>query len=418
MERVGERKLGWVMLGVILLVCAVLGLVSVFGCDESTPSGSRTIYSSRSYKGHESDADINAFVRAYPSARGTRLDDCQTCHQGGSVINNKGKTEVVTACNYCHYILHPPTGYSSLPTTYQQTLNSYGVAFNIAGRSRAGTLSIGDRDSDGDGYSNSDEINDLRFPGSAASHPGLPQCSFVALTLDQVKLLDGHTQFGLANTSRQQFDFYATYKGVKIKDLLDSISPNVLVGASSIDVISPDGFAMSFSLAEVTNQFPPHRFYSGFGVADLGAACSFVEYPDNTYGYGYGDTITDEQWHILAYEREGQPLQMSYLDAVSGKIGGEGPFRNVIPPGITNGDSINPTWNEPDRGQNWDTTGCTLLPWNYVSKKDHNAGRMAKGVVIIRVRPIPAGCEEYDTSNGWSLIQQKKVVIFGHGIGP
>jgi hypothetical protein len=39
---------------------------------------------SRAYAGHESDRDIQNFVRQYPKAIGTRLDDCQTCHRSGT----------------------------------------------------------------------------------------------------------------------------------------------------------------------------------------------------------------------------------------------------------------------------------------------------------------------------------------------
>ncbi len=116
-----------------------------------------------------------------------------------------------------------------------------------------------------------------------------------------------------------------------------------------------------------------------------------------TYGLGFGEEIPDDQWHILAFEREGLPLEPCFLDPVSGKINGEGPLRNIIPPG-----SSGPALNTPDRGRNADTSGCKMREWDYDPAKDHNAGRMAKGAVILRIQPMPEGCEEFDLINGGS----------------
>ena len=73
--------------------------------------------------------------------------------------------------------------------------------------------------------------------------------------------------------------------------------------------------------------------------------------------------------------------------------------------------------NRPDRGKNWDTSGCPADGWNYVSDKDHNAGRMVKGVVIIRINPMPDGCEEFDIINGgWAMIDEGSILIYGHNV--
>lgn len=176
--------------------------------------------------------------------------------------------------------------------------------------------------------------------------------------------------------------------------------------------MAPDGYARSFTVEQITQQYPAHRFFSGLGVADLDANCAFVEYPANTYSYANGDLILDEQWHILAYQREGQPLESSYLDPATARIIGEGPFRNIIPPGA--GDDA---LNQPDRGQNWDTNGCTLLEWNYQGDKNHNAGSMVKAMVILRVNPMPDGYEEFDIQNGgWAMVDAAQILIYGHGV--
>ncbi len=397
------------------LVAAVLISVLNMSCSDDSGTRPGNEVSSRSYQGHATDTDINNFIQVYPHAAGTRLDDCQTCHKGGDVTDDEQETVTANPCDYCHYIIHPPEGWTGLPASFGQTLNPYGTDYDNNGRSSRALFTISGLDSDGDGYINSDEIADLRYPGDQNSNPGLELCPVLKVTLDELKAMPTHTQFCLANTTKQQFDFYATYTGVKIKDILEAKGID-LTGATSIDILAPDGFARTFTIEQITDQYPDHRFYSGFGVEDLGTDCAFVEYPAETYGLGNGDWICQETgqelWHILAYEREGLPLESCYLDPVSGKINGEGPLRNIIPPGSADDDL-----NRPDRGKNQDTAGCTLSEWNFGNDNDHNAGSMVKGTVIIRINPMPTGCEEFDIINGgWAMIDEGSVLIYGHNV--
>ena len=318
-------------------------------------------------------------------------------------------------CDFCHYIIHPPDGWTELPTSFEETLNQYGADYADSGRSLQAIVSIAPLDSDEDSFSNQSEIEGLRYPGDAGSRPGQAYCAAIQVPLSQVRQMPSHTQFGLANTTKQQYDYYATYTGVKIADLLQALGID-LSGATSIDVMAPDGYAKTFTIEQITAQYPDHRFWTGFGADDLGADCAFVDYPNETYGLGHGDWIESntgyEQWHILAYERDGIALDNSYLDLVSGRIVGEGPFRNVIPPG-----SNNDEFNTPDRGKNQDNTGCTLPEWNYDEDKDHNAGGMVKGVVILRINPMPTTCEEFDIINGgWAFIDSQNILVYGHGV--
>jgi hypothetical protein len=398
----------------ISLGAVALALLANVHCSEDTVVNVPLVVSSRSYQGHASDADINNFVRTYPFTVGTRLDDCQTCHTGGTV--NDGEDDInANACDYCHYIIHPPVGWTGLPTSFEETLNPYGAAYNDAGRDAGAVTDIALLDSDGDGYDNADEIAEIRYPGFASSYPGLALCPMITVTLAEIQAMPAHTQFGLANTTKQQYDFYATYTGVKIKDLLEAKCVDI-TGATSIDILAPDGFAKTFTIEQITEQYPDHRFFSGFGAGDLGNDCAFVEYPTDTYGLAYGAWIGQElgheQWHILAYEREGQLLEESYLDLVEGRIAGEGPYRNIIPPGSDNDD-----YNTPDRGKGWDVSGCEQTEWNYDYLKDHNAGSMVKGAVIIRINPMPDGCEEFDIINGgWAMIDAGVILIYGHNV--
>jgi cytochrome c5 len=75
-------------------------------------------------------------IRAqYPAIAGTRLDSCNLCHSSGS------------------------------------SLNPYGQAYNNNGRNLAAFGLIETADSDGDSFSNIDEINALTFPGDGEDHP-------------------------------------------------------------------------------------------------------------------------------------------------------------------------------------------------------------------------------------------------------
>jgi hypothetical protein len=75
------------------------------------------------------------FETAYPSAKGSVIDSCALCH-------------------------------SSVPAT-----NAYGRAYAGAGNNYR---SIESADSDGDGFTNIEEINALTFPGDPASQPSTP----------------------------------------------------------------------------------------------------------------------------------------------------------------------------------------------------------------------------------------------------
>jgi hypothetical protein len=401
---------------ICLLVLAVFaGFLFTINCSEESTGPAGEIFSSRAYVGHASDADIDNFVKSYPYTVGTRLDDCQACHSGGVVTDVEMNTVEINPCDYCHLIQHPPQGWTGLPTSTDETLNPYGEDYNDAGRDREAIAEIASLDSDGDSYSNSDEIADLRYPGYENSYPGLELCPVLTVTLQEIKEMPQHTQFILANATKQQYDYYATFTGVKIVDLLESVGVD-LAGATSIDIMAPDGYAKTFTIEQITLQYPDHRFYPGLGAATLGTDCAFVDYPDETYGLSWGDSIGaklgQEFWHIIAYEKDGQPLEKSYLDPATGRIIGVGPFRNIIPPGSDNDD-----FNRPDRGKNQDNSGCTLTEWNFNYDVDHNAHNSVKATVIIRINPVDTDCEEFDLINGgWAMVDGNFIIIYGHGV--
>ena len=371
------------------------------------------VISSRSYQGHESDLDTNNFVNVYPAALGTRLDDCQTCHKGATFTYDDGgeiQETFKNACDFCHLIIHPSTDYlEPMPTTYEETLNPYGLDYLNAGRTRAALRSIAGEDSDGDGFSSRDEIADIKYPGDPDSKPGQQTAPMKVLTMAELQALPSHTEFLLCNTSKQENDNYAAYKGVTIRDLLqaagvDPASPEI----QGVTVIAPDGFMKDFDAGDITGPFPAGLWYPGLDTATLGAECGFVQYPDVVPdGLTDGGEIPGEQWLLLAYERDGLPMEPSSLDITSGKINGEGPLRVVVPqtePG------------SPDRGATYSPTTCGD-GFDYDDTKDHNAGDMVRGVVAIRINPLPAGTEDFDYQNGgWAFIDEESVLVYGHGI--
>jgi hypothetical protein len=83
--------------------------------------------------------DIASAEAKYPNIVNSRLDTCTLCHT------------------------------ASIPS-----LNSYGAAYLAAGRNPAALTAIENLDSDGDGWTNIQEIMALTFPGNAADHPSTP----------------------------------------------------------------------------------------------------------------------------------------------------------------------------------------------------------------------------------------------------
>jgi hypothetical protein len=90
--------------------------------------------------------DLASAVAKYPNISGTSLQDCALCHAG-----------------------NPPT---------PPDLNPYGAAYLANGRSTAAFGLIENIDSDGDGFTNGQEIKTyLTFPGNPASFPPSPKVS-------------------------------------------------------------------------------------------------------------------------------------------------------------------------------------------------------------------------------------------------
>lgn len=351
-----------------------------------------------SYRGHENDADIACFVRAYPDAAGTRLDDCVLCHTEGDAPDRRGRPMRVNACDYCHYVLQAGEPGSA-------TLNRFGRSWSERGRDERAFRAIEGEDSDGDGHANLAEIRAGCFPGREASRPDLPAAPTVVRTRDEIRSLASHEMFLLLNAHTQRTDEYVTYRGVRVIDLLRSagVDPEAIDG---ITVFAPDGYAKTFSREQVVGEYPAGVFRAGLDDAALGEAKGIVDYPARVRGPSLrdGETIPGRRFLLLAFERNFEPLAVSILDPVDRRIRGEGPYRIVRPPRAPS---------RPDRG-----TSLKLGDGrDFDESLDHNAGDCVRGVTVIRVDPTPPGYEEFDARNAsWRFLEQGKLVLYGAGI--
>lgn len=365
--------------------------------------------SSRAYVGHEKDTDMKTFIRRYHGAAGSRLDDCQTCHRGGA--RGTGAEREFSPCGYCHLLQYPNPRYATgVPKSAADTLNSYGRDYAAAGRSMEALAAIADRDSDGDGSANAAEIAALRYPGDPASRPGQLLAPAVVLSWDDLMKLPIHRQLMLMNVTKEPTDDYVNYAGVPVAAVLQAAGVD-LRGAEGITVFAPDGYSIDYSFDDVTRPYPEGYYYSGPRAIEDPERI-FVKYPPLLpAGVQDGRKIPSVPWLLLAYEREGTPLDGSYYEKGTGRLAGEGPFRLVKPQKDLLGDPSKP--GRPDRSLR---AKVFADGWDFNPAIDHNAGACVRGACVIRVNPMPSGFEEYDWKNGWPLIQMKQIAIFGRGV--
>jgi hypothetical protein len=402
-----ERKKMKHKLTLAVILILVVGFLAA-SCDKDNK---KNLLSSLSYKGHESDVDSNAFVTVYPSTLGTRLDDCQLCHRGGEISYQSGKQSTFNPCAYCHLIPYPDNSVvSGAPASYEDTLNPYGLDYKKAGRTMGALRKIAGLDSDNDSHTNKVEIDDLRYPGDPESKPGQPIAPIITLDLENITPMTVHEQFMLMNSHKQEFDFYATYKGVKVKDLLEAAGVD-LSNATSLTFIAPDGYTKDIELDNVNNQFPDGLYFANLDAAGFAdPEQGFVQYPPSDQmpaGLVDNGAIPGSQWLMIAYGRDGNDLDNGYLDAVSGRLRGEGPYRLIVPQNVPGA---------PDRGSKYSPSGYTD-GHDYDDSKDHNAGMCIRALTAIRINPMPMGYEEFDWKNGgWALVERKQIIIYGCGV--
>ncbi|MCK7540071.1 MAG: hypothetical protein MZV63_58770 [Marinilabiliales bacterium] len=111
------------------------------------------------------------------------------------------------------------------------------------------------------------------------------------------------------NKTQQRRDEYATYKGVRVIDLLSAAKVD-LAGVTGITVFAPDGYSTDHSLQDVAAPFPQGFYYDAplvFGDDEK----ALLEKPESVPpGVANGHRIPGPLWLILAYEREGGPWNL------------------------------------------------------------------------------------------------------------
>jgi hypothetical protein len=361
---------------------------------------------------HEGERDADKFLEAYADKAGTKVDNCSLCHSGGSYVNDRDQTVQLGSCQWCHQTY----GYDGAGDI-EATINTYGADYLSAGRNAAAVAQIDGLDSDGDGYSNADEIEANTFPGNANDHPGLTPAPFRVYTRDQLEALGAHTQFLLMNTSRSG-DFYAEYTGVPLKDLLEDAG--ILDSATGIWVYAPDGWGQNHPLAYhpdidmyhvfgnepgQSHQYPPATYYYDLEAdVDQNPDYGWCDYSaPSCVGRTHGDTIfvSGGLKAILAYKRDGAYLDSGILNDEN-KLDGEGPFRVVVPQKY-----VGP----PDQSSRSDDQDVL---WPYEYDLDHNAGSCSRSATIIKVEPLPEGTTDIDILEaGWDYVDEQKIIVYG-----
>jgi hypothetical protein len=132
------------------------------------------------------------------------------------------------------------------------------------------------------------------------------------------------------NTTKEATDDYVVYKGVRVIDLLASAKV-YLIGITGITVFAPDGYSVDYDLKDINEPFPKGVFYAEPRSFE-GSERAFVKYPVNLPpGVEDRKKIPTVPWLLLAYERDGLPLDPSSYENGTGRLTGEGPFRLVKP---------------------------------------------------------------------------------------
>lgn len=113
------RRAKWPKYSVLFIVLGVT-LLTAHGAQRITHGGDR----------------LGDLPPVYPEKAGTKLDNCNSCHSGGSYTQGT-KTVTLGSCQWCHY----KYGYDA-SGNIDDTLNAYGLAYKQAGRSTAGVIAI------------------------------------------------------------------------------------------------------------------------------------------------------------------------------------------------------------------------------------------------------------------------------------
>jgi len=346
---------------------------------------------------HMNENDSDQFTDVYSSKEHTKLDSCALCHSGGQYEKKPGVYITMGSCQWCHYKF----GYNG-SGNIEDTLNSYGNDYKINGRDANAVRKIDTLDSDGDGFSNNEEILLLRYPGDENDHPNKVVAPFRVYSKADLNRLPQRTQFMLMNTHRSG-DFYAEYSGVSLEELL--ADAGMLETATGITVYAPDGWSTYHplepvedpSLYHIQGIYPEAIFYHD-PSADW---CDYSAPLCSAFENGSRIPVTGGLKSLLAIIRDGVPLTPGRLNS-DNQLDGSGPYRIVVPQKVHCA---------PDQSAKSDNQDVV---WPFNNDWDHNAGFCTRSVTIIKVEPLPEGTTDIDFMEaGWNFIDDEKIIIYG-----
>jgi hypothetical protein len=346
---------------------------------------------------HMDENDSDQFIDVYPSKEHTKLDSCSLCHSGGQYEKKPGVFITMGSCQWCHY----KYGYDGSGNIVE-TLNAYGKDYYMKGRNANAIKEIATLDSDGDGFSNIDEIYALRYPGDENDNPNKRVAPFRVYTKTDLARLPQHTQFMLMNTHRSG-DFYAEYTGIPLEDLLDDAG--ILDTATGITVYAPDGWSTYHplekvddpSLYHIKGTYPQATYYY-----DSDAVwCDYSSPKCSLYQHGSIIPVTGGLKALLAMQRDNVALTPGILNDEN-TLDGSGPYRIVLPQKVP----CAPDQSAKSEDQN--------VVWPFEDSWDHNAGFCTRSVTIIKVEPLPEGTTDIDFMEaGWNFVENEKIIIYG-----
>ncbi|MEZ4600987.1 MAG: GEGP motif-containing diheme protein [Syntrophotaleaceae bacterium] len=340
------------------------------------------------YKAHLNILDSMLFVDAYPQARDTKTDNCFLCHTGG-VIEGR----YLNDCDYCHtvYGYKAPHPQGSLA----KTLNAYGAAYLKAGRNVEAFITVGAQDSDGDGFSNAEEIKGGYLPGDKNDSPATQEAPAVIYDRTRLSRLPRTSQLMAFDTAKFG-DYYAVYSGVKVLDLL--LDAGILDSATDITVYSISGYSRNFAIKDLQEGFAQGVFFSRY---------PWIKHPAEV-PLRDGQQIPGKQFFLVAFERDGYPLLEGRMKSDAKghfHMHGEGPYRFISP-------YLQPI--VPDRSQ-WsidrDEPPYPFNPGRPVAK---NADYCVKSIVAIQVNTEDNKSYRYNwAEQQFQMAAKGELVVYG-----
>lgn len=351
------------------------------------------------YNSH-AEVDSKLLFATYPHLLGTRVDGCDVCHVrivGLPPGAAEGPDVPLSSCDSCHLI-------TDHGRRAGDTLTAFGHDYLEAGRDAAALSAIAALDSDGDGFDNAAELAAATDPGDPDSTPESNPAPQAVVSLDGLLAagVPAHEQTIFVNVSKsREGDSYSAVRGFRLIDVLAAAGVSDV--ATSVDIISLDGYQASFSIVQLRRSYPQAAPVLGLDKETLGE-CGWVR-------YGAGNLVPGEPLAnadiLLTFAINGDRYDPAML-AEGGRLRGSGPFRVVAPqmksPGV------------PDLSSRADSACMEQVPerHHYHREYEKNSDYCVKAVVAIRVNPLPAGTMDIHwPQHAAAALRDESIIVFG-----